>query len=510
MRRIAIFVLIFFAITMIISCQKKENYEIEVITNVIEYEIYGEPSVWLKHKNKYYCFFEVGFGNVLTSNTNHFYVLNENGKIEHKVPVPNDLNKYYIDLFVRNDSVFAIEHMYKNTFYLDLSKNQWTEAPKTDDFIYEDEDFYVEALSFGEWGSTTWFKDKKTNIYYELSSTTPIINKLNGKYYLTENQNILEVKDPRELLEVKKGYNYETANIKLHIEEGSYSLKGSEFIVQDTSFYLVSKFDIATSFVANNNLYHIYEDSIGTRIGKVINKQLVPIDDRLKDLKPYRNHFNYRNRISKSGYQTVQFLTDDKNICGIIEIENNKLTINYFKNTFRISKMKDEEDLAWFTKIFKSYFTEFHTLTVNQIQDIEEKVNAIDYTPNVRVGKLFGEKNDLEIPQTYVKFIETNQELLTRYYYTRKNEKESFKVISFVWYTSKNNEDKLSFTLKKENDRTFDEKADYIKSFLTQELGQPYSEEISSRSTDLVWRKSGKRVWFDNRGSKLIVQIIEE
>src|SRR5690606_40909496 len=95
----------------------------------------------------------------------------------------------------------------------------------------------------------------------------------------------------------------------------------------------------------------------------------------------------------------------------------------------------------------KSYFTEFHTLTVNQIQDIEEKVNAIDYTPNVRVGKLLGEKNDLEIPQTYVKFIETNQELLTRYYYTRENEKESFKVISFVWYTSKNNEDKLSFTL---------------------------------------------------------------
>jgi|SRR5690554_823783 len=165
MKRLIRFVFIFFAITVAISCQKKDEQEIEIVTNVIEYEIYGNPGVWLKHKDKYYCFFEVGFGNVLTRSTNHFYVLNEKGKIEYKVPVPNDLHYFYMDLFVRNDSVFAIEHMYKNTFYLDLNKNQWTETQKADDFIYEDEDFYVTALNFGEWDSTTWFREKKTNIY---------------------------------------------------------------------------------------------------------------------------------------------------------------------------------------------------------------------------------------------------------------------------------------------------------------------------------------------------------
>ncbi len=508
MKRLIRFVFIFFAITVAISCQEKDEQEIEIRTNVIEYEIYGNPGVWLKHKDKYYCFFEVGFGNVLTRSTNHFYVLNQKGKIEHKVPVPNDLNGFYMDLFIRNDSVFVIEYMDKNTYYLDLNKNQWTETQKADDLIYEDEDFYVTALNFGEWGSTTWFKDKKTNIYYELASSTPVVNKLNGKYYLTENQSVLEVKNPRELLESKLGYNYETATTKLHIQDGNYSLKGADFIVQDTSFYLVSIFDIATSFVANNNLYHIYKDSIGTRIGKAINNELVSIDDRLKGIHPFRNYFNYRNRISESGYQTLQFRTEDKDVYGIIEIENNRLTINYLKNTYTTSKMKGEEDLKWFTKTFKTYFSDFDKLTVNQIQKIEQKVKAIDYTSIDRAGKLFDEKNDLEIPQTYVKFIQPNQELLTRYYYTTEN--ENFKVISFVWYKSKKNDNKLAFPLKKENDRTFDEKADYIRNFLIQELGEPFLEEISDSSTDLFWRKSGKRVWFDNRGYELIVQIIEE
>jgi len=348
------------------------------------------------------------------------------------------------------------------------------------------------------------------NIYYELASTTPVINKLNGNYYLTESQNVLEIKNPRELLESKLPYNYQTATTKLHVQEGSYSLKGADFIVQDTSFYLVSIFDIATSFVTNKDIYHTYKDSMGTRIGKVINKELISIDDRLKEIHPFRNYFNYRNRISESGYQTLQFRTEDKDICGIIEIENNRLTINYFKNTYMVSKMKGEEDLKWFTKTFKTYFSDFDKLTVNQIQNIEQKEKAIDYTSTGRAGKLFDEKNDLEIPQTYVKFIEPNQELLTRYYYTTENERENFKVISFVWYKSKNNEDKSAFPLKKENDRTFDEKADYIRNFLTQELGKPFSEEISDGSTDLFWIKSGKRVWFDNRGYELIVQIIEE
>lgn len=508
MKKVAMFISLFFISSIIFSC--KEKQEIEIITNTIEYEIFGRPLTWLKHKDKYYCFFERGFGNFLTPSTNHFYVLNEKGKVETKVPVPEGLDYLYIDLFVRNDSIFTIEYMYKNTFYLDLDKNQWVETKKADDLIYEDDDFYVTALNFGEWGATTWFRDKKINIQYELASTTPIINKLDGIYYLTESQNIIEVKNPKELLESKLSYNYKNATTELHIQEGSHSLKGSEFIFQDSTFSWFSKFDIATSFVANNNLYHIYRDSIGTKIGKLINKQLVSVNNDLSEIRPYRNYFNYRNRISKNDYQTVQFLTEDENICGIIEIENGRLKVNYFKNVLTAHKMKKNKDEKWFTKVFSLYFSKFDNLTLNQIQSIEQKENAIDYTSTRRAGNLFDETNDLEIPETYVKLIEPDKELLTRYYYTKENEKESFKVISFVWYKSKKGKGKPIIPNKTEKDIGFVKKADYVRNFLTKELGEPFSEEVSEYSANLFWRKNGKKVWFSDRGDEVIVQIIQE
>ncbi|WP_207534777.1 hypothetical protein [Desertivirga arenae] len=73
--------------------------------------------------------------------------------------------------------------------------------------FYEDEDYLVSASCSGEWGGSIRFKNKKTGVERSAASTCPVtINKLDGKYYLTNTlahmsgfSEILEIADPEKL-----------------------------------------------------------------------------------------------------------------------------------------------------------------------------------------------------------------------------------------------------------------------------------------------------------------------
>src|SRR5690606_35791541 len=92
--------------------------------------------------------------------------------------------------------------------YLDLKKDKWIKTKKGIDLHYEDFDYSVYSLDFGEWGGITWFEDKQTLQQYEIGVTTPIINKLNDVYYLTDEKSILIIEDPKKLDISKVPYDY--------------------------------------------------------------------------------------------------------------------------------------------------------------------------------------------------------------------------------------------------------------------------------------------------------------
>ena len=111
----------------------------------------------IKYGERYYCYFT----DKNDSYNKYFFVISNNGLIEKEIQLPKDLTDcYYLDLFVLNDTIFSKPYMNDKNFFLDLNTLTWIETSEPDDVIYEDERFYVTYIDFGEWGSTTWFKDK--------------------------------------------------------------------------------------------------------------------------------------------------------------------------------------------------------------------------------------------------------------------------------------------------------------------------------------------------------------
>src|SRR5690606_3033429 len=163
MRNVCLVVILDFIIN---SCSRQE---IDVNHENIQINIPGEPRPWLKHNNKYNCYFEVTNELPFPGNLN-FYILDKivkttaqiafdkKGKTTAQIAVPKELQTFYIDLYVKNDTVFTTEYNNQETYFLDETNKKWCKTKKGIDLYYEDDDYSVYSLDFGEWGGVTWFK----------------------------------------------------------------------------------------------------------------------------------------------------------------------------------------------------------------------------------------------------------------------------------------------------------------------------------------------------------------
>jgi len=138
------------------SCKSQEN-DFNVEYENIEINIPGNPGPWLKKNGKFYCYFETDNDIYNTRSDHHFYILDKKGKIESEISVPKELQTTYYDLYIKNDTVFTTEYYDQDTFYLDEKNSRWIKTKKGIDLFYEDENYEVYSLDFGEWGSATWF-----------------------------------------------------------------------------------------------------------------------------------------------------------------------------------------------------------------------------------------------------------------------------------------------------------------------------------------------------------------
>ena len=162
---------------VLVSCNdsdKNQEAEIQIQHDTLTIDVKGSLGQIIKFQNNYYCFFDRS--NPYSSKSfKDFYILTSGGEIIQKIDVPEKLSSLYYDMHVRNDSIITKEYYDHYTFYLDLEKSEWVEINEVDDLVFEDENYYVTHLGFGEFGSTVWFKDKNTKKEYEFSSTTPSI-----------------------------------------------------------------------------------------------------------------------------------------------------------------------------------------------------------------------------------------------------------------------------------------------------------------------------------------------
>ena len=285
----------------------------------------------IKYGEKYYCYFT----DEKDSYNKYFFAFSNNGIINNEIKLPRALtNCFYLDLFVLHDTIFSKPYMKDKCFYLDLQRLTWIETSEPDDVIYEDTRFYITHLDFGEWGSTTWFKDQLSGKEYELASSGSIINRIDESYYICEGVTVLKIENPLKLKPCEKDNYYQIIK-KKEFPIGTNSLHESVAIYHDTSYsqrdFQEPKLRINTSFKVDNKLFYLCSDSTNTFIAKLENKKMISILSFEKKYSKFEWYYSYRCKMRNNGFQLLKFDTKTNNTYGFIEIEENKINIRYLK-----------------------------------------------------------------------------------------------------------------------------------------------------------------------------------
>ena len=463
----------------------------------IEINIPGRPGPWLKYDNKFYCYFKTDNDKFSSASNHHFYILNENGKIENQIEVPKKLQKTYYDLYLKNDTIFTTEYYDHNTFYLDQTNNTWIETKKGIDLYFEDKNYSVYSLDFGEWGGVTWFKNKQTNNQFETGATTPVVNKLKESYYLTTSNSVLKIDNPEILDKSKEPYVYQKAVLEERFHRnGNYYTNGAEIIFEyKNDDYFNPTFSLATSFIFKDKLYHLYKDSISTKIGTIENKKLVPLYEFNSEIKPFQWYYDTRNPIQNNDFQTVQFKTDSDNTYGIIEINGKDFNVISFQNKYKEPVFEEDEMTVWFENTFDFYYSNFSNLHLDQIDEVEQKLNATDLTQSHKISHFLLDGKDVQTPRIYRKNESSELSLITMYYYTTKDEK--IELIEFEW-EKKNNQNIVDVINSTSNETKvkmlYKSKFDMISNYLQNKLGKPNSSKSENNSTEQKWEKNNLTV----------------
>lgn len=180
----------------------------------------------------------------------------------------------------QNDNIFVIKEYIKNDSLKYRNKNDFKFSQEN---IYEDDIYIVSKTCSGEWGGTVKFKNKKTNIEYSASAICPVaVNKLNGKYYVTNSlahldgfSEILEIKNPALLTIIKKTKRRKKKNKIIIREIGSnesQSNKGTKQLIDSVGVLTLA------SFPFKGQLYHIVADYNNTFLAKIDNHRFEKID----------------------------------------------------------------------------------------------------------------------------------------------------------------------------------------------------------------------------------------
>jgi hypothetical protein len=311
-----------------------KSQDFKILKDTLTINIQGFPLHSLKYKNTYYCFFvNPQPDGDLSDET--FYTFTPDGTItytKNKSVLFGDSNK---DLYAQDGHVMTQSYYIdKSAYYWNKDKHKWIETDTFDDVIFEDDDYYVTSVDFGEWGAATWFKDKKTGDEYQVPVRIPNVCKISNSYYLITQFTVVLIKDPRKLKKQKEEYYYSnikekgiplfTANKNSHSFQGTEILYGQDYgaDIQKPKLY------IGKSFVYNNQLFHIVTDSNKTYIAKLNNKKF----DRIKNLGDnfyiYKRDNFYRNNYLN---ETVIFAynQESKPKFGFLEIKDNTVYLHY-------------------------------------------------------------------------------------------------------------------------------------------------------------------------------------
>jgi hypothetical protein len=444
----------------------------------------------IKFKDGYYCFFAEDKP-YTSSRELTFYKISDNGKSQKRIFVPDEMQQSYLDLHIRNDSILSKDYYDHRTYFFDMINDEWKEVKKTDDRVFEDENFYVTYLDFGEFGGTLWFKNETTGIEYEIGSSAPVINKLDGKYYVTTAKKVIEIESPLTLNKVSPDSTYEVTE-KKQWSMGSGSTKGTKVIFIDSSYGEDPKFYIATSCVINNQLKFLCVDNKAVYIADIKDGKIFNHDTILNNSRLYRMHNSYRQNLNDNSNQLLKFSSDDSNSFGFIEIDNSSIKVQFIHNMDTVSILgTNKSDLA-FINLFDFITLNIGNLSLKQVDSLEQKLKASEATPRhkMSIGKETypnKENYNLESPKVYKMIEDSTLTLITNFYYTIPD--KSVKVFMCEWEPTHEN----AYRIYEKEDKTYIKKSyqnrfNVIDSVIVNRFGNPTKTEKGRSGQYFYWQ----------------------
>jgi len=495
MKRPILHVLILLLFLAIQSFAQEHKINISIDTTYIKLKQITKPAVSIylnnavKFNNKYYCIIKEVPLTESSWSENKFLIISENGDIEKEIH-PLNKNIYYSKLFIYKDNIVFQKNYNPRTYYLDTTNYKWIEGEDADDLIYEDEEFYVTYMDFGEWGSTTWFRNKKTNKEYDIAGV-PNVYRLNGAFYFINSNVIYTLDNVHKLKPSRENHYYKLIREKSYKEhiEGSKNLPELITYFQDTNykpFSFNNNFRIIKSFIADNNLYHICSDSTKNYIGFVSNKKMVVVDTLPKDINI--SNCSFRSIAQKDNSQLLKFnKKENVNQFGFIDIKDNNIKVRYFIHDIdSVDYVGKERFEMAFDSIF-NYIINNKDITISEIDSLEsiyggldtklifEKKNIPDTKHNLNKGKRYYKIQDSIISNCNNYYFAENDSII-KYFYIEFSQTPRFK---------KNNND-TGVTYESPYIKDFDLKFNQVLEKLTLYFGKP-KIEIGKYITDYIW-----------------------
>jgi len=453
-----------------------------VIQDTITCDIKGKMTHALKFHDKYYVLFEENTNNNYGGYEKRWLYVFSQGEVEKKVDLPKELEVTYLDFFVHNDSVILKPYMDEQLYTFDTQDYSWKEIKKVDDLIFEDEKYSVYSLDFGEWGGKTWFKDKKTGIEYELEATTPLVNKIDTTYYLTNSFKILEIKNPLLLNKCQNEVTYE--NIEKNSKYTHWYGKsiGYQEIYRDTTFnYFDTSYkpSIVSSFVSKNKLLHLFETESATYIAEIENNSVKPIHKIAENLHFYNWSHSYRCRNQNGNNELLKFETKNKELTGLVDVVDSNIYIHYIVNKTELhsksARMTNANTL--FIERLNLILSDLKNLKLSRVEQEEKKWKSYDNTPNhfVGIGDCWNPKKyPLDTFKSFLTQEDSFMSYTTEYFGTKKN--DLVRTVLFEWNESQELESQSQELAK----TTFLKKLNFLENYLTKKVGEPIKAKNDS------------------------------
>jgi hypothetical protein len=149
----------------------------------------------------------------------------------------------------------------------------------------------------------------------------------------------------------------------------------------------------------------------------------------------------------------------------------------------------------WVENTFDNYYSNFSSLTLTQIDKVEQEINATDITQKHKISTYRLDGRDVNTPRIYRKIESKELRLLTIYYYSKDEKK--IELVKFEWGKNRNKNQSIKDVVASMNNSEMEEtlykqKFDWISDYLKGKLGEPNDLQTDKNSTEQKWKKNNK------------------